>query len=272
MFTSRAGLREVPRLGEKAFEQAAGFLRVMNGDNPLDASAVHPESYPAVEKILADLKQDIKQVIGNGKLLKSVNPTRYADEKYGIPTISDILGELEKPGRDPRPEFTTAAFKEGINELKDLRPDMILEGVVTNVAAFGAFVDIGVHQDGLVHISALADTYVKDPHSVVKVGQVVKVKVVEIDEKRKRIALTMRLTEAAAQGIKGTPGPRGGQRNMKPEQNRTPEQNRKPEQSGGRKEQRIEQATRPQQQKQQQKGEVKSDTAMAAAFAKLRGK
>jgi uncharacterized protein len=233
----------------------------MNGDNPLDASAVHPESYPAVEKILADLKQDIKHVIGNGKVLKTLDPAKYADEKYGIPTITDILGELEKPGRDPRPEFTTAAFKEGVNELKDLAPDMILEGVVTNVAAFGAFVDIGVHQDGLVHISALADTFVKDPHTVVKVGQVVKVKVVEIDEKRKRIALTMRLTEAAAQN---TSGAQGGQRN------------RKPEQSGSRKEHRSEQATRPrqqpQQQNQKQKGEPKPDTAMAAAFAKLKGR
>ena len=266
-FASRAALREVPRLGEKAFEQAAGFLRIMNGDNPLDASAVHPESYPAVEKILADLKQDIKHVIGNGKVLKTLDPAKYADEKYGIPTITDILGELEKPGRDPRPEFTTAAFKEGVNELKDLRPDMILEGVVTNVAAFGAFVDIGVHQDGLVHISALADTFVKDPHTVVKVGQVVKVKVVEIDEKRKRIALTMRLAEAVAQS---TSGAQGGQRNRKPDQNR------KPEQSGSRKEQRSEQATRPQQQpqqqKQKQKGEPKPDTAMAAAFAKLKGR
>ena len=266
-FASRAALREVPRLGEKAFEQAAGFLRIMNGDNPLDASAVHPESYPAVEKILADLKQDIKHVIGNGKVLKTLDPAKYADEKYGIPTITDILGELEKPGRDPRPEFTTAAFKEGVNELKDLRPDMILEGVVTNVAAFGAFVDIGVHQDGLVHISALADTFVKDPHTVVKVGQVVKVKVVEIDEKRKRIALTMRMTEAVAQS---TSGAQGGQRNRKPDQNR------KPEQSGSRKEQRSEQATRPQQkpqqQKQKQKGEPKPDTAMAAAFAKLKGR
>ena len=266
-FASRAALREVPRLGEKAFEQAAGFLRIMNGDNPLDASAVHPESYPAVEKILADLKQDIKHVIGNGKVLKTLDPAKYADEKYGIPTITDILGELEKPGRDPRPEFTTAAFKEGVNELKDLRPDMILEGVVTNVAAFGAFVDIGVHQDGLVHISALADTFVKDPHTVVKVGQVVKVKVVEIDEKRKRIALTMRMAEAVAQS---TSGAQGGQRNRKPDQNR------KPEQSGSRKEQRSEQATRPQQQpqqqKQKQKGEPKPDTAMAAAFAKLKGR
>ena len=255
-FASRAALREVPRLGEKAFEQAAGFLRIMNGDNPLDASAVHPESYPAVEKILADLKQDIKHVIGNGKVLKSLDPAKYADEKFGIPTITDILGELEKPGRDPRPEFTTATFREGVNELKDLRPDMILEGVVTNVAAFGAFVDIGVHQDGLVHISALADTFVKDPHTVVKVGQVVKVKVLEIDEKRKRIALTMRLTDAGAQGTPGAQGTQGGQRNRKPEQSRD----------------RREQSVRPQQQKQKRKSEAEPHTAMAAAFAKLKGR
>jgi uncharacterized protein len=184
-------------LGEKTFEQAAGFLRIMAGDNPLDASAVHPESYPLVEKILADIKKDVKHIIGDMALLKSVNPAKYADEKFGIPTITDILKELEKPGRDPRPEFTTATFKEGVENLRDLRPDMILEGVVTNVAAFGAFVDIGVHQDGLVHISALSNTFVKDPHTVVKAGQVVKVKVLEVDEKRKRIALTMRLSDSA---------------------------------------------------------------------------
>jgi uncharacterized protein len=198
MFSSRAALRDVPRLGEKTFEQAAGFLRVMNGDNPLDASAVHPESYPLVQKILADIKAEIKTLIGDTQLLKSLNPAKYADEKFGIPTISDILKELEKPGRDPRPEFKSATFKEGVEELKDLRLDMILEGVITNVAAFGAFVDIGVHQDGLVHISALSNTFIKDPHSVVKVGQVVKVKVLEVDEKRKRIALTMRLTDTAS--------------------------------------------------------------------------
>ncbi|CAG0930772.1 partial Protein YhgF, partial [Planctomycetaceae bacterium] len=202
MFTSRAALREVPRLGEKTFEQAAGFLRIMNGEDPLDASAVHPESYPAVKKILADLNRNIKEIIGDSKLLKALNPVKYADEKFGVPTIADILLELEKPGRDPRPEFITATFKEGVEELKDLKPDMILEGVVTNVAAFGAFVDIGVHQDGLVHISALSNSFVKDPHSVVKAGQVVKVKVLEVDEKRKRIALTMRLTDSAAQGSK----------------------------------------------------------------------
>ncbi|MDP1558666.1 MAG: Tex family protein [Nitrosomonas sp.] len=195
IFTSRATLRDVPRLGDKAFEQAAGFLRIMSGKNPLDASAVHPESYPLVQKILNDIKQDIQAVIGNNNLLQSLNSSKYIDEKYGLPTILDILKELEKPGRDPRPAFTMPIFMEGINEPKDLFPDMILEGVVTNVAAFGAFVDIGVHQDGLVHISALADTFVKDPHTIVKVGQIVKVKVLEIDPKRKRIALTMRLSD-----------------------------------------------------------------------------
>ena len=250
MFTSRAALREVPRLGDKTFEQAAGFLRIMNGDNPLDASAVHPESYPLVEKIVADLKQDIKWLIGNSHVLRSLNPAKYADAKYGVPTINDILGELEKPGRDPRPVFTTAVFKEGVNEMKDLRPDMILEGVVTNVAAFGAFVDIGVHQDGLVHISALADTFVKDPHAVVKVGQVVKVKVVEIDEKRKRIALTMRLADAAGQR---------GQREGKPE-----------EQRGGRKDDST-RTKQLQQQPQKQPQKPDPNNAMAAAFARLKG-
>ncbi|NNM78867.1 MAG: RNA-binding transcriptional accessory protein [Gallionella sp.] len=204
-FASRAELRNVPRLGDKTFEQAAGFLRIMGGDNPLDGSTVHPESYPLVQRILADIKQDIKTVIGNGSLLKSLNPAKYSDEKFGIPTITDILKELEKPGRDPRPEFTTATFREGVEEISDLKPDMILEGVVTNVAAFGAFVDIGVHQDGLVHISALSNSYVKDPHSVVKAGQIVKVKVLEVDAKRKRIALTMRLTDTAADNRRDAP-------------------------------------------------------------------
>ena len=198
-FASRAELRQVPRLGDKTFEQAAGFLRIMGGADPLDASAVHPESYPLVQRILEDIKQDIKGVIGNSSLLKGLNPAKYANEQFGVPTITDILKELDKPGRDPRPEFTTASFREGVEDLKDLEPGMILEGVVTNVAAFGAFVDIGVHQDGLVHISALADKFVKDPHTVVKAGQVVKVKVLEVDVKRKRIALTMRLTDAAPQ-------------------------------------------------------------------------
>ncbi len=215
-FTSRKQLREVPRLGDKTFEQAAGFLRIMGADDPLDASAVHPESYPLVQRILADIKQDIRAVIGNSALLKSLNPTKYMDEQFGIPTITDILKELDKPGRDPRPEFKTASFREGVEELSDLKPDMILEGVVTNVAAFGAFVDIGVHQDGLVHISALSNTFVKDPHSVVKAGQVVKVKVLEVDEKRKRIALTMRLEDKAPQGGARSGGA-GGQRDVRPQ-------------------------------------------------------
>jgi uncharacterized protein len=197
-FRSREQLKSVPRLGDKAFEQAAGFLRIANGDNPLDASAVHPEAYPVVEKILADIQKDVKAVMGDGKLLRSLHPEKYADERFGVPTVTDILKELEKPGRDPRPEFKTATFQEGVEELRDLKPGMILEGVVTNVAAFGAFVDIGVHQDGLVHISALAEKFVKDPRDVVKAGQVVKVKVLEVDEKRKRIALTMRLNDSAA--------------------------------------------------------------------------
>jgi uncharacterized protein len=203
-FATRAQLREVPRLGDKTFEQAAGFLRIMDGDNPLDASAVHPESYPVAERILADLKLDLKALVGQPGKLKAVDPAKYADDRFGLPTVCDILRELEKPGRDPRPEFTTAAFKEGVETLADLKPGMLLEGVVTNVAAFGAFIDIGVHQDGLVHISALADRYVKDPHSVVKAGQIVKVKVLEVDVKRKRIALTMRLTDSAAQ-VDGAP-------------------------------------------------------------------
>ena len=194
-FKSREALKKVPRLGDKAFEQAAGFLRIQNGDNPLDASSVHPEAYPVVEKILADIKCDVKAVMGDGKLLKGLDAEKYADERFGVPTVTDILKELEKPGRDPRPEFKTATFQDGVEKLSDLQPGMILEGVVTNVAAFGAFVDIGVHQDGLIHISALAEKFVKDPRDVVKAGQVVKVKVLEVDEKRNRVALTMRLND-----------------------------------------------------------------------------
>jgi uncharacterized protein len=241
-FASRAALKKVPRLGDKTFEQAAGFLRVMNGENPLDASAVHPESYPVVEKILLDIKRDIKTVIGDGSLVKTLNPAKYADEKFGVPTVSDILKELEKPGRDPRPEFTTATFKEGVEEISDLRPDMILEGVVTNVAAFGAFVDIGVHQDGLVHISALSNTFVKDPHTVVKAGQVVKVKVLEVDVKRKRIALTMRLSDSAPQA-----GSQPQQRADRDDRKRLG-----------------------QQQQRQERAAPAAGGAMAAAFAKLK--
>jgi uncharacterized protein len=211
-FRSRDDLKKVPRLGDKTFEQAAGFLRIMNGDNPLDASAVHPEAYPVVERILSDIKKGIKEVVGDARVVQSLSPAKYTDERFGLPTVQDILKELEKPGRDPRPEFKTATFKDGVEELKDLQPGMILEGVVTNVANFGAFVDIGVHQDGLVHVSALANKFVKDPREVVKAGDIVKVKVLEVDLARKRIALTMRLSDDAAPAQKGKPesvGPRG---------------------------------------------------------------
>ncbi|MBO0764313.1 MAG: RNA-binding transcriptional accessory protein [Hyphomicrobiaceae bacterium] len=191
-FNSRSTLKKVPRLGPKAYEQAAGFLRIMNGKNPLDASAVHPEAYPVVEKIAAATGRPIKAMIGDRTFLKALKPAAFADEIFGIPTITDIIAELEKPGRDPRPEFKTATFKEGVEKIGDLKPGIELEGVVTNVAAFGAFVDIGVHQDGLVHVSELADRFVKDPHQVVKAGDVVKVRVKEVDVARKRISLTMR--------------------------------------------------------------------------------
>jgi uncharacterized protein len=187
----------VPRLGEKTFEQAAGFLRIPDGDNPLDRSAVHPEAYPVVERILSRLGRGIAEVMCQPAVLKGLSPADFTDEKFGVPTVRDILTELEKPGRDPRPEFETATFREGVESLSDLEPGMVLEGVVTNVAAFGAFVDVGVHQDGLVHVSALANKFVKDPHEVVKPGQVVKVKVLEVDLKRQRISLTMRIDDAA---------------------------------------------------------------------------
>jgi uncharacterized protein len=194
-FPSRAALLKVPRLGDKTFEQAAGFLRINHGENPLDASAVHPEAYPVVERILADIRKGVKEVIGDSRAVRALKPEKYTDERFGLPTVQDILKELEKPGRDPRPEFRTASFRDGVEDLKDLEPGMQLEGVVTNVTNFGAFVDIGVHQDGLVHISALSNTFVKDPHAVVKAGDVVKVRVLEVDVPRKRIALTMRLAD-----------------------------------------------------------------------------
>ena len=200
-FTSRSQLKKVPRLGPKTFEQAAGFLRVMNGSNPLDASAVHPEAYPLVKRIAEGTGRDIRSLIGDSAFLKQLDPKQFTDETFGLPTVTDILAELDKPGRDPRPEFKTAAFQDGVESLNDLKPGMLLEGVVTNVTNFGAFVDVGVHQDGLVHISALADRFVQDPHSVVKAGDIVKVKVMEVDVARKRIALSMRLSDA--------PGERG---------------------------------------------------------------
>ncbi|MGE3499027.1 MAG: Tex family protein [Candidatus Binatia bacterium] len=192
-FRNREQLKRVPRLGVRAFEQAAGFLRIRDGDNPLDASAVHPEAYPVVERLLARSGRALQQVIGERAFLRDVAPGELADERFGEPTVRDILAELEKPGRDPRPEFHTAAFQDGVERLEDLRPGMMLEGVVSNVTNFGAFVDIGVHQDGLVHISALADRFVRDPREIVKAGDVVRVKVLSVDHQRQRIALTMRL-------------------------------------------------------------------------------
>jgi uncharacterized protein len=195
-FKNRKALLEVPRLGAKTFEQAAGFLRIPNGENPLDASAVHPEAYPVVERIVAKTGLTVKQLMGNHDVHSRLLPRDFVDEKFGVPTVRDILSELEKPGRAPRPEFKTANFREGVERIEDLRIDMELEGVVTNVAAFGAFVDIGVHQDGLVHVSALSDQFVKDPREVVKVGQIVKVRVLEVDVARQRISLSMKQGKA----------------------------------------------------------------------------
>ena len=196
-FDSREQLKKVPRLGPKAFEQCAGFMRIAAGDNPLDASGVHPEAYPVVEKILQATEQSIQDLMGNAGLVRQLDAKQFTDEQFGLPTVQDIFKELEKPGRDPRGEFKTATFAEGVEDITDLKAGMILEGTVTNVTNFGAFVDIGVHQDGLVHISSLSDKFVEDPHQVVKTGDVVKVKVLEVDVARRRIALTMRLDESA---------------------------------------------------------------------------
>jgi uncharacterized protein len=214
-FRTREQLKAVPRLGPKTFEQAAGFLRIPSGDNPLDASAVHPEAYPVVERILADLQRPVAEVMRDASTLKRVDPAKYTDDRFGLPTVRDILRELEKPGRDPRPEFKTATFREGVEELEHLEAGMVLEGVVTNVTNFGAFVDVGVHQDGLVHISAMSSKFVRDPREVVKAGDIVKVKVLEVDAKRRRIALSMRLDEAtglrAGNDARAVDGGRGGQ-------------------------------------------------------------
>jgi uncharacterized protein len=212
-FSDRRQILKVNRLGEKAFEQCAGFLRINNGDNPLDASAVHPEAYPVVERIMSATGKDIASLIGDSGFLKNLAANDFTDKRFGEPTVRDIIGELEKPGRDPRPEFKTANFQEGVEDLKDLKENMILEGVVTNVTNFGSFVDIGVHQDGLVHISAMSDKFVKDPHQVVKTGDVVKVKVMSIDIQRRRIGLSMRLSDDArnqadANQAKGKPNGR----------------------------------------------------------------
>ncbi|HEU5426791.1 MAG TPA: Tex family protein [Actinocrinis sp.] len=211
-FRTRTALKSVSRLGPKAFEQCAGFLRIPGGDDPLDASSVHPEAYPVVRRILTDTKQEIKSLIGNSAALRSIKPASYVDETFGLPTVTDILKELEKPGRDPRPAFQTAVFKEGVEKPSDLQPGMLLEGVVTNVAAFGAFVDVGVHQDGLVHVSAMSKNFVKDPREVVKPGDVVRVKVLDVDLPRQRISLTLRLDDEPQR-------PRGGdeqRRNQNP--------------------------------------------------------
>ena len=247
-FKSREALKAVPRLGPKTFEQAAGFLRIPAGDNPLDASAVHPEAYPVVERILARVQKSVRELMGNASFLKSLKPTEFTDERFGLPTVQDILAELEKPGRDPRPEFRTATFREGVETLKDLVPGMMLEGVVTNVTNFGAFVDIGVHQDGLVHVSALADRFVKDPHSIVKAGQVVKVKVLEVDLPRQRIALTMRM------GDEATPKPREA-RHERPQERRPPQRDGRSAQHGSSRER-----------------APAADNALAAAFARARQK
>ena len=239
-FRNRKQLLKVPRLGDKTFEQAAGFLRIRDGDHPLDGSAVHPEAYPVVEQIVLKSGREMKSLLGDSGFLKTVKAVDYTDERFGLPTVMDILRELDKPGRDPRPEFKTATFQDGVEDIKDLQPGMVLEGVVTNVANFGAFVDIGVHQDGLVHISALSNKFVDDPRKVVKAGDVVKVKVMEVDAARKRIALTMRLDDTPGAGNSRGPrndGPRAQDRR------------------GG----------------DRQRGQQPAgDTAMAAAFAKLK--
>ncbi len=233
-FESRTTLKKVARLGPKAFEQCAGFLRIMNGKNPLDASSVHPEAYPVVKQIADDKKRKLDAMIGDSAFLNTLHAADYISEEFGLPTVTDIIKELDKPGRDPRPEFKTAEFAEGVESINDLEPGMVLEGVVSNVANFGAFVDIGVHQDGLVHISALSDKYVADPRDVVKAGDIVKVKVMEVDAQRKRIGLSMRLKDEPGQAIKSAP-------------TKTRRDNRKPQQ-----------ASRP------------SNSAFADAFAKAK--
>ncbi|MBN3853096.1 RNA-binding transcriptional accessory protein [Paraburkholderia sp. Ac-20340] len=249
-FPSREHLKKVPRLGDKTFEQAAGFLRINSGDNPLDRSSVHPEAYPVVERMLAKIKRSIGDVLGNREALSGLSPTEFVDDRFGLPTVRDILSELEKPGRDPRPEFKTATFRDGVEKVSDLVPGMVLEGVVTNVAAFGAFIDVGVHQDGLVHVSALSTKFIKDPHEVVKAGQVVKVKVLDVDVKRQRIALTMRMDDdpaSAAQRSGGGAGA-GGNRDRNERGDRGGNGNR-----GG-----------------QRSRDAEPAGAMAAAFAKLK--
>ncbi|MGC9441147.1 Tex family protein [Streptomyces sp. WG5] len=224
-FTSRTELKKVSRLGPKAYEQCAGFLRIRGGTDPLDASSVHPEAYPVVRRMVKTAGQEVAGLIGNTSVLRSLRPAEFVDETFGLPTVTDILRELEKPGRDPRPAFRTATFKEGVEKISDLSAGMVLEGVVTNVAAFGAFVDVGVHQDGLVHVSAMSKTFVKDPRDVVKPGDIVKVKVMDVDIPRKRISLTLRLDDEAA--------PQGAQGEQKRERGGKPPRQRRQQQASG---------------------------------------
>ncbi len=214
-FTSRRQLLQVPRLGAKTFEQCAGFLRIPESDDPLDNSAVHPEAYPVVQRIAAELRRDVRQLIGDRDTLRRLDPTRFTDERFGEPTVRDILAELEKPGRDPRPEFVTARFRDDVHDIADLKPGMILEGVVSNVTDFGAFVDIGVHHDGLVHISQLSEQFIKDPRQVVRAGQIVKVRVMEVDPVRRRIGLSLRLGETNSDSEPATARPRNNKRRRK---------------------------------------------------------
>ncbi|MCF2859608.1 RNA-binding transcriptional accessory protein [Pseudoalteromonas sp. SMS1] len=249
-FGNRKQLKKVERLGPKAFEQAAGFLRIPNGDDPLDASAVHPEAYPVVKEISKSRGLEVQSIIGNSDVLKQLTPTDFVNEKFGLPTVTDIIGELDKPGRDPRPEFKTAQFKAGVEKISDLEVGMVLEGVVSNVANFGAFVDVGVHQDGLVHISAITDKFISDPREVVKAGDIVKVKVIEVDVSRKRISFTMRLNDA-------TPAPSEHNAGKKPHSKSSNNQGRKPERrenKGNRRDQ----------------GNAAMGNAFAEAFAKLK--
>ncbi len=231
-FRSRRALKDVPRLGPKAFEQCAGFLRIPGGEDPLDASGVHPEAYPVVRRIIKAANTDIKGLIGNAAMLRALSPRNFVNDTFGLPTVTDILRELEKPGRDPRPAFKAAVFMDGVESLDDLRPGMTLEGTVTNVAAFGAFVDIGVHQDGLVHVSAMSKNFVKDPREVVKPGDIVRVKVLDVDKARKRIALTLRLDDEVGprSGRGGTAAPRDDTMRSSP---RSAAPGRRHEQSGG---------------------------------------
>ena len=247
VFKSREELKQVARLGDKTFEQAAGFLRIHKAENPLDASAVHPESYSVVNQISAKTKTGIPQLVGNSALLKTLSPADYVDDIFGLPTVTDIIVELDKPGRDPRPAFKTATFKEGVEKISDLKKGMTLEGTVTNVTNFGAFVDVGVHQDGLVHISVLANRFVKDPHEVVKAGDIVKVKVMDVDEKRKRIGLSMRLDDEV--------------------QSETSKREQKHKQPSGRAGNKKAQSSKPQSKSQRSGQQPKLGGAFAAAFA-----